>query len=547
MKRLSREGPRAPLKGSLRLQLLSRSLLVVAVLLVFIGLFQYVLMRKFTYENKAAALASQILSLPPDIWRDRQDRGAGERAKDVYGGFARKPGTEEGAAGQGGISGYEAAPDGNASDAVGGESNSGSSAEAPDGGEADADGMPGRYYVPDATVALIGTDLSFTTLSEWTDQAEPPKLADAVYREAIAQGEHGAGKGAGYRIAKDAAGHEQIVVLRALGKGGQGAGVIQISASTAELKKTLNGQLLMFCGLALLALFAGLLALLPVLRRTLTPLSRLVDTVEQIDAGNLDTQFPAVAKPVEIGRLSASFNGMLSRLNEAFEAEKEAKEHMRQFVADASHELRTPLTSIHGFLEVLLRGASANPEQLERALRSMHGESERLRKLVGDLLMLAKLDQRTGMNVARGDLSDTLRDMEPQLRMLAGSREVAFALPAGMVARYDPDKIKQVVLNLFHNAVQHTDPEAGAISVTVGRIGDFISLQVKDNGSGIDPAHLPHVFDRFYRSDSSRTRKYGGAGLGLSISKSIVEALGGGIEAASAPGEGTRFSITLPV
>ncbi|WP_459076929.1 sensor histidine kinase [Cohnella rhizosphaerae] len=459
---------------------------------MLIGLFQFVLMRKFTYENKASALRSQILSLPPDIWRDRQGHGGGGADRAMKSGFgfgAAKP------------------PDNDDKDAD----------VSRDGDEGLTDAvseMRGRYYVPDATVVLIGTDLSFTTLSEWTDQAEPPRLSDEAYRAAM-NGEEGASAGADYRIAKDAEGNEQLVVLRSLGKEGQGSGVIQISTGTRELKETLKGQLLLFGGLSLLALIAGLLALLPVLRRTLTPLSDLVDRVERIDAGNLDEPFPAIAKPVEIGRLSASFNGMLARLNDAFETEKEAKEHMRQFVADASHELRTPLTSIHGFLEVLLRGASGNPEQLERALRSMHGESERLRKLVGDLLTLAKLDQRNGVHAVRGDLSDTLREMEPQLRMLAGSREVAFALPEGMYGLYDPDKIKQVVLNLFHNAVQHTDAEEGAIAIAIRRAGGWLQLDVKDNGSGIDADHLPYVFDRFYRSDSSRTRKYGGGRIRL--------------------------------
>lgn len=520
MRRASVSAPRTQLKGSLGFQLLSRSLLVVAVLLVFIGLFQYVLMRKFTYENKASALRSQILSLPPDIWRDRQGHGAGGVDRAAKSGFGLGAGIPKDAD--------------DTDDWRNGES-----------GQTDASSeMRGRYYVPDATVALIGTDLSFTTLSEWTDQAEPPRLSDETYQAAMNGGE-GEPQGADYRIVKDAEGREQLVVLRSLGKDGQGSGVIQISTGTEELKKTLNGQLLMFGGLSLLALFAGLLTLLPVLRRTLTPLSELVDKVERIDAGNLDEQFPAIAKPVEIGRLSASFNGMLARLNDAFETEKEAKEHMRQFVADASHELRTPLTSIHGFLEVLLRGASNNPEQLERALRSMHGESERLRKLVGDLLTLAKLDQRGGVHAVRGNLTDTLREMEPQLRMLAGAREVEFALQEGMYCLYDPDKIKQVVLNLFHNAVQHTDADEGEITLSIRRLDGRVHLDVGDNGSGIDAAHLPYVFDRFYRSDSSRTRKYGGAGLGLSISKSIVDALGGGITVTSEPGLGTTFTIRL--
>ncbi|MBB6674281.1 HAMP domain-containing protein [Cohnella nanjingensis] len=376
----------------------------------------------------------------------------------------------------------------------------------------------------------------------------PPKLTDAQYEEALkrAGAVNRKKEETDYHIAKDDQGREQLVVLRPLGAAGRAQGLVQISTGTASLKDALNKQLLLFVCLAVLALAAGLITLLAVLRRTLSPLSELVDRVERIDAGNLDERFPATPIPSEIGRLSASLGGMLDRLNSSFEAEKEAKEQMRQFVADASHELRTPLTSIHGFLEVLLRGASSRPEQLEKALRSMYGESERLKKLVEDLLALAKLDRAESLKASEGELSETVREMEPQLRMLAGNRQVDFQLQHGLRCRYDAYKIKQVILNLFHNAVQHTDAATGSIKLSLDRAEGGVRLAVSDNGTGIEAVHLPHVFDRFYRSDSSRTRKYGGSGLGLSISRAIAEAHGGTIEARSEPGRETVFTIILP-
>ncbi len=202
---------------------------------------------------------------------------------------------------------------------------------------------------------------------------------------------------------------------------------------------------------------------------------------------------------------------------------------MRRFIADASHELRTPLTSIHGFLEVLLRGAANQPEQLDKALKSMHGESERLTKLVHDLLLLSKLDRTPHVELAEGFLDTVIRDMEPQLRILAGDRKLSLQLEPNMQCRFDTDKIKQVILNLFHNAVQYTDPEKGHIQISLSGKNNGVQLTVWDNGPGISDASLPHVFDRFYRIDTSRTRKHGGAGLGLSIAKSIVDVHGGTI------------------
>jgi two-component system OmpR family sensor kinase len=237
---------------------------------------------------------------------------------------------------------------------------------------------------------------------------------------------------------------------------------------------------------------------------------------------------------------------MLERLEESFEAEREAKEQMRRFVADASHELRTPLTSIHGFLEVLLRGAANRPEQLHTALNSMLGESQRMKKLVEDLLTLAKLDRTPVVQRTEVRLDQVIAEMEPHLRMLAGDRDVQFDLQPGLTAMCDEDNIKQVVLNLFHNAVQHTDPQRGTIAVRLSAHSRQAELEVRDNGPGIAPEHLPHVFERFYRIDASRTRKQGGAGLGLSISQAIVEAHGGTIEVHSEPGQGATFKVTLP-
>jgi len=219
---------------------------------------------------------------------------------------------------------------------------------------------------------------------------------------------------------------------------------------------------------------------------------------------------------------------------------------MRRFVADASHELRTPLTSIHGFLEVLLRGAASNPDQLARALNSMFLESNRINKLVEDLLVLAKLDQDPQLQLAETKLDALLLEMEPQLQLIAGNRTVELLLTPNVSGQFHADKLKQVVLNLFFNAVQHTDSETGVISITLASYNTQAEIRVADNGTGIESVHLPHLFERFYRNESSRTRKKGGAGLGLAITKSIVDVHGGTITVDSQPGAGTTFRILLP-
>jgi two-component system OmpR family sensor kinase len=403
-----------------------------------------------------------------------------------------------------------------------------------------------KFFMMDVSIALIDLDGTYSLINSLPDGTSTPQLTKEEYLEIMKTWT----QKLNYRLTKDSNGNGQITVFQMIGSAEHPEhfhGLMQASASTKDITDVLIKQLLTFLSLSMLALLVGLLAFLPVLRRTLIPLSNMVNTVKQIDSGNLAERLPAHQGQWEIDQLSASFNGMLERLEISFEAEKEAKEQMRQFVADASHELRTPLTSIHGFLEVLLRGAANQPEQLYKALRSMHGESERINKLVNDLLLLARLDRTPTFETSQGRLDETIRDMEPHLRMLAGERRVDLVLLSDKESMFDADKIKQVILNLFQNAVQHTNPSTGHIKLSLEEQAGSLEIAVQDNGPGIQEEHLTHVFDRFYRIDSSRVRKSGGAGLGLSITKSIIELHGGSIHVTSAEGEGCTFIVRLPL
>ena len=492
--------------NSLRFQLLSRSLLMMAVLLLIIGLFQYVFMRGFIYENEASSIQNQIKSVPPDAWAQMAGNGTDNIVKPDY-------------------------PDK-------GTPNVKAPSENPANGF-----KPGHFFfLPESTIALIDGEGNFSVISNSSlNVGTPPKLAEQDYQDAMSLNHKVI-----YKIIDQAVGGEQLVVLQPIQMRGPLVEVIEVSVSTKPLRDMLIQQLLIFLSLSLLALIGGMLAFIPVLRKTLVPLSKMVDTVEQIDAGNLAERLPVKQGQLEIDRLAISFNGMLERLESSFEAEKEAKEQMRRFVADASHELRTPLTSIHGFLEVLLRGAMNQPDKLHKSLKSMYAESERMKKLVQDLLLLAKLDRSPMSQLTEGELDGIFKEMAPQLRLLAGNRKVSLRLTTDLRCRFDQDKMKQVLLNLFHNAVQYTDAEKGDIQLSLDKVADGVELTVRDNGSGIPEEHLPYLFDRFYRSDPSRARKYGGAGLGLAITKSIIELHGGTIRVESTVEEGTVFYVWLP-
>ncbi|CAM3301823.1 HAMP domain-containing sensor histidine kinase [Saccharibacillus brassicae] len=500
MKRAGGRGGR-PFRSTLYRELLMRSLFVLAALLLLIGAFQYFLMRGFLYQNQAETLEAQFRSIPPFLieeWR---------------GGQAAGPGPGPGPA-------------------------------APKGNEAERRAL----LFNGLSLAAIDDRGKATDLNAQYGTSAPiltPGRYEALRREAAKPGK------VDYVLAGDASGTEQLLVLRpAGGFGAGGTPMLQIGMPTGPLTAILWRQLAIFAGLSIVALAGGFALYRPVLRRSLAPLSRMVGTVKRIDAGRLDERFPAQPGQAEIDRLASSFNGMLERLEDAFAAERESQERMRRFIADASHELRTPLTSIRGFLEVLLRGSRISEEQLHAALRSMSGESARMNKLVEDLLLLVKLDRGPELTLAPLRPAELLRELEYHLRMLAGERHVTLDTNGAEAATVpgDPDKLKQVVLNLFGNAVQHTDPREGAITLALSVAGDRARIEIADNGPGIAPELRGKVFERFYRGDESRSRRSGGAGLGLAISLSIAEAHGGTIQLAGGPGgSGSSFCMLLPL
>ncbi|WP_339260872.1 ATP-binding protein [Paenibacillus sp. FSL R5-0749] len=478
---------------SLRSQLLSRSLFVLAGLLLLIGILQFWIMESFLYRNQAKTMQEQLMSMPP-VWLGIQSRS--------------------------------------------GSSNN------PFGGQA-GNGSGNRVlFIPDRSLALFDNQGTFEDVFG-EDGLKAPHLSSVEYQDITAELKEQ--KHIPYRIVTDSQGNEQLIVFASPGPRNRGLPMVQMGTATKPLKDLIIKQLLIFLMLSLLAMVAGLILYTKVLRRTLIPLSNMVNKVQQIDAGSLAERLPVVQGQEEVDQLAVSFNGMLERLENSFEAERESKEQMQRFLSDASHELRTPLTSIHGFIEVLQRGAATNQDQLYKALDSMHGESVRINKLVEDLLLLTKLDQAPKQEREVIQLDSLLLEMQPQLAMMAQLRSIHLDLTAAVHILADPYKLKQVVLNLFHNAVQHTDPEHGAISITLYATHHKAELSVKDNGTGIEPAHLPHIFERFYRTSSSRSRKQGGAGLGLAITRSIVESYGGKITVRSQVGVGTEFMILMPL
>lgn len=272
--------------------------------------------------------------------------------------------------------------------------------------------------------------------------------------------------------------------------------------------------------------------------RALAPLQTATETADQIiHADDLSRRIPYEGPTDEIGMLIDAFNSTLERLENLFTSQQ-------RFLADVSHELRTPLTVIKGNVDLIRK---LGPD--EESLDSIKDEIDRLNRLVGDLLLLAKAESgKLQLNLSSVELDTLLLEVFNEMRILAGDKltlklvEIDQAFVSG-----DRDRLKQVFINLISNAIHYT-PAGGNVFLSLSKAGEMAQVTVRDTGPGIPSKDLPHIFDRFYRGEKSRTRsKSTGFGLGLSIANWIVDMHQGSIEVDSTVGIGTKFTIRLPL
>jgi heavy metal sensor kinase len=272
----------------------------------------------------------------------------------------------------------------------------------------------------------------------------------------------------------------------------------------------------------------------------LRPVDRMSQMAAQMSMHNLEARLPVLSTSDALQRLCVSLNQMLTRLRDSVQIS-------RRFLADASHELRTPLTVIKGELQQIV-GTEAVELGLRERIGSVLEEVARLEHLVSGLLVISRLDagegQREWGNV---DLAELASGTSDQMRLMAEDRGIHFECSAlrPTVVRGDSSRLKQVIVNLLDNAIRFT-PRGGTVTMRTQRNDRYSILEVLDTGIGIPAVALAHVFDRFYRVDEARSRDDGGAGLGLSIAKSICTAHGAQIEVSSEPGQGSCFRLMFP-
>ena len=280
-----------------------------------------------------------------------------------------------------------------------------------------------------------------------------------------------------------------------------------------------------------------------VIKLSMKPLKKIEETAEQIAAGDLSARLDNFEPDTEVGRLSTSLNTMLSRIEESFAARAESEDKLRRFVADASHELRTPLTSIRGFAELHRQGAVPEGEKTKELISRIEKESIRMGSLVEDLLILARIDQSRELVMADVDLSHLVQEAVSSASAAGPEHPITSDIAGDIHTQGDADKIYQVVTNLLANARAHT-PVGTAIHVATYSNKDGSYVIVADKGPGLTAEDQMHIFERFYRVDTSRQRSSNdGSGLGLSIVDEVMKAHGGTVSVASEPGKGATFTL----
>jgi two-component system, OmpR family, sensor histidine kinase BaeS len=321
---------------------------------------------------------------------------------------------------------------------------------------------------------------------------------------------------------------------------------LTLSPSSGLLQQTNQSILLAGAGVALVAMFCSFL----LVRRFVRPLENLTNAAELVKQGQYAQRVTPPHSQDELGRLAFTFNEMADRIEADVNELRRQDQLRRDLVANIAHDLATPLTAIQGFSEALADDVITDPSARHETAQRIGREVQRLRRMVAEIRQMSSLEAgQTKLDLAPLDMQslvdETLAVIAPECenKGITVYNDIAADTPAVLA---DGDRITQVLLNLLDNARRYT-PEGGMLRVGARVYGPSLFLSIQDTGTGINPQDLPHIFERFYRADRSRTTTTGGSGLGLAIVKAIIAAHRGNIWAESVPGKGTRITFSLPL
>lgn len=330
--------------------------------------------------------------------------------------------------------------------------------------------------------------------------------------------------------------------------GGQGSVFIvsNIDGLLPEIKVMMWEML--FAGIMIIV-FTDAILMMWVYRSVISPLGRLEVATKKIRDGNLDFSLE-IEEDDEIGQLCQDFEEMRIRLKESAEEKVQYDKENKELISNISHDLKTPITAIKGYVEGIMDGVASSPEKLDRYIRTIYNKANDMDKLIDELTFYSKIDtNKIPYTFTKISVSNYFRDCvdEVGLEMEARNIELGYFnyVDEDVVIIADAEQLRRVINNIVSNSVKYMDKRNGIINIRIKDVGDFIQVGIEDNGKGISAKDLPNIFDRFYRTDSSRNSSQGGSGIGLSIVKKIIEDHGGRIWASSKEGIGTEIHFVL--
>ena len=286
-----------------------------------------------------------------------------------------------------------------------------------------------------------------------------------------------------------------------------------------------------------------------VYRSIAVPLVKLKKATQNIKEGNLDFVLDVEGKD-EFSELCQDFEEMRRRLKESTEEKSLIEKENRELISNISHDLKTPITAVKGYVEGIMDGVADTPEKMDRYVRTIYNKTNEMDHLINELTFYSKIDtNRIPYTFNKLNVEDYFEDCSEEVGLELETRgiELVYAnyVEKDVMVIADGEQIRRVIHNIISNAIKYMDKPKGIIQIRIKDVGDFIQIEIEDNGKGIGPKDLPYIFDRFYRTDVSRNSSKGGSGLGLSIVKKILEDHGGKVWATSRLGIGTIMYFVL--
>lgn len=322
--------------------------------------------------------------------------------------------------------------------------------------------------------------------------------------------------------------------------------ITDVSQAIPEVSKLIGDTLV---SIVLILVLTAIILILWIYRGVVDPLNRMKIATQNIKDGNLDFELE-VETDDEIGQLCRDFEEMRLRLKETSSEKVEYDKRSKELISNISHDLKTPITAIKGYVEGIMDGVADTPEKMDRYIRTIYTKANEMDMLINELTLYSKIDSnRIPYNFSTLSVNDYFDDCAADLQIDLESRGVTFDylnyVDQDVKIIADAEQLKRVINNIVSNSVKYMDKTQKKVHLRVKDVGDFIQIEIEDNGKGIGAKELQYIFDRFYRTDASRNSSTGGSGIGLSIVKKIVEEHGGKIWATSKEGTGTIMYFVI--